>query len=1041
MATVTGEAQVILDGAQAGAQLEKLDKQARDIKAQLVELRKQPLIDSQKVKQLETALKGINNETKQLKLQTTNYKTVLANLSGASLNELKKAYKQLNIETSKLKRGTDEWKASAANLAKVKGEISKVKGEMNGAGTAAKGFGASMKNIASQMFAGGGIIAAVYAFVSIIKGAFNIFVDFGKASSKLQAIMGKTKDEMKALNDQAKLLGSTTAYTATQVIELQTELAKLGFSETEILASSDAVLSLAAATGTELAPAAELAGATLRIFNLDASEMTRVADVLAVSTTKSSLSMEKLATILPTVGKTAQIAGVSLEKTVALAGTLTDRGLDASSAATSLRNIFLELSNKGLTWNEAMTKINNSTDKNKTSMDLFGKRAAAAGVILAEQGISVENLTGSLENLDTTAKQMAETMLDNVAGDMTKAQSAWEGFILSIEDGNGRSSKFIRSIIQDFTDLLGAATKANDENLTFTQRLENAAESANKFNFISSQLRFIWNGITTTFSQAKQSIYELLNIEIEINKAQKAGNKTSKLRLTRLIEQKEAVKELTDEEKKALEQRLKANAQLRDMIDQINVELIQDEKQRSIAEVDLWRKKELQKVKESEAAASIKSQAVEAIEASHAQKLADIDQKYNDDLIKKYESINKFLEDNNAKLETDRQAILDREIQAISSSYDEKIRLAQDNVDLVLELEATKEDAIAAYKEQKELELSQKVQSIRKEYGLISDEEQFQADIDKLNQFYADELISLEDFEAARAQIINDYNQKEIDDEKKKQDEKLKLVRSSIQNQQAILGALSDFYQSAKDEELAAAGDNEEKKKEIAKRYADKEFAIKAGQIVASTALAIIEAFAQLGPIAGAISAAFLGVTGAIQLSNANKERQRIKGLESGGEFPVTRAQDGKKYNARYGGEKRGYFNHPTVLVGEENKREFVVSNRSLQNPLVQRAVSAIDDYQRSGSLKYFNYSKVNAAIGSIKGYADGGTIGTATTNQNTTIDNTEIVTLLMQLITNLDTYTSAVDTWQNELEVYVEYQKIKAAGDTLSALETNVKL
>jgi hypothetical protein len=172
--------------------------------------------------------------------------------------------------------------------------------------------------------------------------------------------------------------------------------------------------------------------------------------------------MEKLATIMPTVGKTAQLAGVSLEKTAALAGTLTDRGLDASSAATSLRNIFLELSKKGITWDEAMTRINESTDKNKTSMDLFGKRAAAAGVILSETGESVDGLTSSLIKAEGAAQDMADTMLDNLAGDITIAQSAWEGFILSLEDGEGTISKVMRGLVQDFTDFLGQLTKFNE---------------------------------------------------------------------------------------------------------------------------------------------------------------------------------------------------------------------------------------------------------------------------------------------------------------------------------------------------------------------------------------------------------------------------------------------------------------------------------------------------------------------------------------------------------------------------------------------------
>lgn len=351
---------------------------------------------------------------------------------------------------------------SAKDLALVRQKTQQQNKALREQAKAQLGVRKGISSLTKQMFAGLGIIAGFRALGSVLTNALKIYKEFEKESSRLAAIVGKNKDEIKALTEQAKLLGSTTAFTAKQVIELQIELGKLGFSLKEIEASTPGILALAAATGTELASAAELAGATLRIFNLDASQMSRVTDVLALSTTKSSLSMEKLAVILPIVGKTAQIAGLSLEQTAALAGTLTDRGLDASSAATSLRNIFLELSKKGITWNEAMIKINSSTDKNKTSMDLFGKRAASAGVVLSETAESTDELTEALNNADGAAKRMADTMLNNLAGDITKAESAWEGFINSLITGEGVISKVARGLTQFFSTLVGELTQLNN---------------------------------------------------------------------------------------------------------------------------------------------------------------------------------------------------------------------------------------------------------------------------------------------------------------------------------------------------------------------------------------------------------------------------------------------------------------------------------------------------------------------------------------------------------------------------------------------------
>jgi len=307
-----------------------------------------------------------------------------------------------------------------------------------------------------------GITAAIAGVTKLVGDAVRIITDFEKANSKLQAVLGATNDEMKIMSDQAKELGASTAFTASQVTELQTEFAKLGFPVEDIQNMTESTLNAAAALGSELGEQAALSGAVLKQYGLDSSEAARVNDVLAKSASSSALDFQKLATALPIVGATANTAGVSLERTTALLGTLSDRGLDASSAGTALRNIFLELSKQGLTFEEAMLQINNATDKNAVAMDLFGKRGATAGVILAETGVSVGELEAKLIDAEGAAQQMADTMLDNLSGDITKAQSAWEGFILSLEDGEGVLSQVARSITQEFSHVLGVLTKINE---------------------------------------------------------------------------------------------------------------------------------------------------------------------------------------------------------------------------------------------------------------------------------------------------------------------------------------------------------------------------------------------------------------------------------------------------------------------------------------------------------------------------------------------------------------------------------------------------
>lgn len=490
----------------------------------LADFRKEVEVTTDAVKKLQEQVRALNKEATG---ENAKQRLVLADKLTKKTIKLKEVKRASVIVEEQMLKANAKLVQSQTKEAKSLAKLKVLQSEQNkklregaratlGMTKANRGLVGSLKNLGGQMFAGLGIIAGLRAMASVVTNSIKIFKDFTKESSRLAAILGKNKNEISGLTEQAKLLGSTTAFTASEVVALQIELAKLGFNLREIEDSTEGILALAAATGQDLASSAELAGATLRIFNLDASEMSRVTDVLALSTSRSSLSMEKLSTIMPIVGKTAQIAGVSLERTAALAGTLTDRGLDASMAGTALRNIFLELSKKGISWNDAMEQINNSTDKNKTAMDLFGKRAAAAGVVLSETAGSTARLTTELENANGAALTMADTMLNNLSGDITKASSAWEGFILSILKGEGDFAKAIRGIVQVATNLLGTLTrlaKGESPYLIGFKNANNYNEKLKELNKTAERSINIQEKQVITLSNSIAHIRQLLRIE------------------------------------------------------------------------------------------------------------------------------------------------------------------------------------------------------------------------------------------------------------------------------------------------------------------------------------------------------------------------------------------------------------------------------------------------------------------------------------------------------------------------------------------------
>lgn len=298
---------------------------------------------------------------------------------------------------------------------------------------------------------------SVRAIFSTIKDAIGIFIGFEQAMADVRAVTLATNEEFDKLNKQAIQLGGTTKFTATEIAGLQKELAKLGFSIDEIVAATPAVQNLAAATGEDLAKSALVAGATIRAFGLDASETQRVVDVMALSFSSSALDLEKFAVAMRSVAPAAESAGFNVEQTTAKLAQLVDRGVDASTAGSALRNIFIELSRQGLTFNEAMEKINNSTDKNLTSFNLFGKRGAVVATILSKTRDAADGLEKALNMAGGTAQRMADIQLNTLQGRLTLLNSAWDGYILSVFDSDSATIKLISGVTELTTSILNTA--------------------------------------------------------------------------------------------------------------------------------------------------------------------------------------------------------------------------------------------------------------------------------------------------------------------------------------------------------------------------------------------------------------------------------------------------------------------------------------------------------------------------------------------------------------------------------------------------------
>lgn len=282
-------------------------------------------------------------------------------------------------------------------------------------------------------------------------------VKFEASMAKVKAVSGATAKEFDSLAASAKELGRTTVFTASEVAGLQLEFAKLGFTAVQINQVTEATLNLAQATGSDLAQAAEVAGATLGGFGLAASETGRVADVMAASFSTSALDIDHFQESMKLVAPNAKAAGVSLEETTAMLAVLSKAGIKGSSAGTALRRILQEMQGTSGTLTERFAELNKAGLDVQGSMDEVGRRAGTSLLVLAEGAGEVQSLTDSYKVSEGAAKAMADVMNDTTAGAMKRLTSALEGAAIVIGDALAPAlssvAKFITDLSTGFTNL------------------------------------------------------------------------------------------------------------------------------------------------------------------------------------------------------------------------------------------------------------------------------------------------------------------------------------------------------------------------------------------------------------------------------------------------------------------------------------------------------------------------------------------------------------------------------------------------------------
>ncbi len=478
-----------LNADQAAKEMRKINLENRELAKQqdatrkaMAQLEAEGKKGSKEWQNLKKSLKEYSNEIKANNEKIKELDKRL-DLNKRTASELSKRLRELRRDLQNTSKATDPQRYK-----ELQRQIKQTEVAYRSASGAAKGFMGSLLSLASikrtmaGFFMGMGSMIAM-SVISGFKKAIDTIVEFEKANSRLAGVLGTTKAGIKDLTDEARRLGATTSYTASEVTQLQTELAKLGFDKNQIKAMEEPILKFAVAVDTDLASAATVAGGALRVFGKDAADSESVLATLAVATTKSALSFEHYSTMLSTAAPVAHAFNFSLEDTTALMGALRNANFDATSAATATRNILLNLANGSGKLAKALggpvkdldglvaglKKLKNEGIDLATALDLTDKRSVAAFETFLNGADSILALRDAITGANGAFNDMYKEMGDNTAQSMKILGSTVEGLFLKFYEGRGAFKGFIDMLtqfVQGISDTVGRAD--SPINLLFT---------------------------------------------------------------------------------------------------------------------------------------------------------------------------------------------------------------------------------------------------------------------------------------------------------------------------------------------------------------------------------------------------------------------------------------------------------------------------------------------------------------------------------------------------------------------------------------------
>ena len=457
---------------------------------------------------LQTALKGVNTEIrntqsqlrdvdKLLKLDPGNTELLAQKhrLLGDAVKETKEKLETLKTAAEQadqaLKDGTitqEQYDGLQREIAETEAKLKSLEEQAKSSATAlqeiaAKGeklktVGDNITNVGKKFLPVTGVVAGLGT------AAVKTAADFDSAMSKVAAVSGATGADFDALRDKAREMGSKTKFSASEAAEAMNYMAMAGWKTEDMLEGIEGVMNLAAASGEDLATTSDIVTDALTAFGLSASDSGHFADILAAASSNANTNVSMMGETFKYCAPIAGALGFSAEDTAEAIGLMANAGIKGSQAGTALRTIMNNLSGDvkicGSSIGEVTVATTNADGSMRDLSDILADcRTAFAGLTESEKAQAAESLVGknamsgflalmnagegdidklssAIANCDGTAAGMAETMQDNLAGQLTILKSQLQELAISFGELLMPAIRTIVGWIQKFVDWLNS---------------------------------------------------------------------------------------------------------------------------------------------------------------------------------------------------------------------------------------------------------------------------------------------------------------------------------------------------------------------------------------------------------------------------------------------------------------------------------------------------------------------------------------------------------------------------------------------------------